>query len=181
MLLCGVLYTFYWLTIAINAITGCDKKIVRSRLPYKLHGVKDTAEPDLAVSVTLGKNSVTNHGKTTETNSASLLRILIRIRKFRPVNSVDCVYCRMVQWNRKWQMVGKLFFLIEFKVFFNFHFHCNDAQIIWVESGSEPGSGSGTLKIQNWFLIRIRNKSFRILNTAWDNIKTFVFSLAAFN
>ena len=54
MLLCGVLYTFYWLTIAINAITGCDKKIVRSRLSYKLHGVNDTAEPDLAVSVTPG-------------------------------------------------------------------------------------------------------------------------------
>ena len=34
-----------------------------------------------------------------------------------------------------------------------------------------PGSGSRTLKIQSWIRIRIRNKSFRIHNTA------FVYSL----
>ena len=92
---------------------------------------------------------------------------------------MDCVYgrvyryCRTVLWNRKRQIpvVGRFFFLIEFKVFF---------KVIWV--------GSGTLKIQSWIRIRnrnksfrIRNKSFRIRNTAKWWIIFFYLTLCASN
>ena len=55
---------------------------------------------------------------------------------------LDCVYCRTVVWNRKWQIgswYGRFFFLIEFKVLFlnNFQIYLNRMVL--------PGSGSVTL------------------------------------
>ena len=57
---------------------------------------------------------------------------------------LDCGDCKTVVWNRKRQIVGTgiFFFLIEFKVWF-FKISKN-AQIIWIGSGSETGSGSGS-------------------------------------
>ena len=41
------------------------------------------------------------------------------ISHFKTVNSGLCVlYCRPVVLNRKWQIVGRFFFLIELKEFF---------------------------------------------------------------
>ena len=36
------------------------------------------------------------------------------------VKILDCVYCMTVVLNRKWQIVDKFIFMIEFKVFLQF-------------------------------------------------------------
>ena len=54
-------------------------------------------------------------------------------------------------------VVGKFFFLLNFKCFFIIFKY---SEIIWV--------GSGTRKIQSW----IRNKTFRIRNTGLERILT---------
>ena len=117
-------------------------------------------------SMSMDVNYKKIYSEQSVTNVKNHAILCIRIRNFALIRKLEilfaifglwilvCVYCRTVLWKRKRQIIGIFFFLIEFKVIFLNNFQ------MWLNNMG------GSLNIRSCIWIRIRNKSFRIHNTA---------------